>query len=292
MQTNIAHKKRVRSELAKAGVTGYGLITLQARYAHKILHKDEAVYAVAYGRYSGGSGMLIATDRRVIFLDRKPLYTISDTINYYSITGIGINSQGYFSSVTVHTRTGDYFLRYVNRHAAHKFVKYIEERRISSTEDHSNKPHPKIEVAKTATAKEAIISQTVADFLTSKDTGVISTINRAGHARGSVVHYVLVGNCIYFLTRSDAKKSHNILAHHQTSFTVYDRDTLQTVQINCQAIIESNPNKKAEIFELINRPRLYGTKVLQTPLSSGSTKEGFVVFKLTPTKIDFKSHLV
>ena len=94
----------------------------ESRYLPHIIHDDEHIMGVVYGQYSGGSAMLIATDHRVIFLDRKPLFTTMDELTYDVVSGIKLDRSGLFVSVVLHTKIANYTIRYANAKCANKFV--------------------------------------------------------------------------------------------------------------------------------------------------------------------------
>lgn len=130
------HKQRINKELKAAGVTWFGMIKFAIRYLHKIVHEDEHIKGVVYGRYSdkfGGSnwneGTLIATDLRVMFLDHKPGFTNLDELTYDVVSGVSL-TKAIFSAVTLRTRLGDYMIRFANERCAEIFVDYVEERRL------------------------------------------------------------------------------------------------------------------------------------------------------------------
>lgn len=139
MKSTTKHEQRIKQELKAVGVTWFGIWKFASRYLPNIIHKGEHIGGAAYGRYPAGTGllaftegMLIATDRRVIFLDRKPGYTGFDELTYDVISGVKLTSAG-FSAITLHTRLGDYMIRFVNTKAARNFVRFIELKRIETS---------------------------------------------------------------------------------------------------------------------------------------------------------------
>lgn len=130
VETYAWRNARVRFELQKAGVGRYGLLKAESRYLPFILQDDEHIGGVVYGLSEVGSVMLIATDKRVIYLDRKMLFTVLDEFPYDVITGLRISMQGPFSNLTLHTRNKDYILRYVRLNCARIFEYYLETKRI------------------------------------------------------------------------------------------------------------------------------------------------------------------
>lgn len=123
-----AHRARITQELKDAGVSRYGLWKMESRYLPKIIHPTEHIGGVAYGPSDNGSAMLVATDRRVVYLDRKPLFINQEEVTYGVVAGVSFSHAGPGSTVTLHTRIRDYKIQTLNRRAADQFVQYIEQR--------------------------------------------------------------------------------------------------------------------------------------------------------------------
>lgn len=123
-----SHKKRVYDELRKAGLPRYELLRMEARYLPHIIHESEHIGGMVFGHHKDGFAFLVATDKRVIFLDKKPLFINEDEITYRVVSGVSFNRAGPGAMVTLHTRIKDYPIQTLNEHCAEKFVKYIEDR--------------------------------------------------------------------------------------------------------------------------------------------------------------------
>ena len=127
------HTQRVNEELKAAGVTWYGMKKFAVRYLPKIIGKNEHIKGIVYGRYrekngpAFNEGLLMATNLRVMFVDHKPGYSKTDEIAYSAVSGVRI-TRAIFSSVTLHTRLGDFSIRFANANCARIFVEYIESR--------------------------------------------------------------------------------------------------------------------------------------------------------------------
>jgi hypothetical protein len=72
--------------------------------------------------------MLVATDKRIIFLDKKPLFVTEDEVNFNSVTGISLGTGGLGSTVCLHTRVADYHIKTYSSKSAANFVSYLEQR--------------------------------------------------------------------------------------------------------------------------------------------------------------------
>ncbi len=130
------HTQRIKRELKAAGVTRFGMKKFAIRYLPKIIHESEHIGGVVYGRYqpqpngpSFNEGMIVATNLRVIFLDHKPGYTNTDEMTYEVVAGVR-RTKAVFSSVTLHTRLGDFTVKFANSKCAEIFVRYVEKRRL------------------------------------------------------------------------------------------------------------------------------------------------------------------
>lgn len=124
------HTRRIYTELRNAGMTRYGMSKMATSYLPSVIHENEHIHGVIYGKSSEGHVMLVATDKRVLYIDRKPFFTVTDELSYDIISGIRISIAGLFVSVIVHTRAGEFSLKYVNRTCARIFAEYIEKQRI------------------------------------------------------------------------------------------------------------------------------------------------------------------
>lgn len=290
MRAVTQHEKRIKSELIKAGVTRYGLLTLESRHLPEIIHKSEHIEAVAYGLSHNYSAMLIATDRRVIFLDRKPFFSISDEITYEMVAGIGYNIQGRFAAVTLHTRLGDYPLRFVNRKAAEKFVHYIEIRRLEQASNLADTNNPQTITRSTTEPTFKTLTKDCRDYLHSRHIGTLSSVNRTGNVTGAVVYYfVNSDDIIYILTKTDTHKAHNIFAHHQVALTVYSAKSRQTLQVQGIAEVETDKDIKSFVFYELTRPRKYEDGQDLPPVAK-INDGGFMVIRIVPTSATFHDY--
>jgi hypothetical protein len=123
-----AHENRIKDRLKELGVTKMARMSSEARYLPKIIHQDEEILGVVYGKSESGFAYMIATDKRAIFLDKKPLFVNEDEITYNVVSGVSYGHVGVGSTVTLHTRLGDYKVKTFNEHCAQNFVKVIETR--------------------------------------------------------------------------------------------------------------------------------------------------------------------
>ena len=131
--------RQIREQLKRVGATSFGLAKFASRHLPNVMHPGELIQGVAYGRYSSGKGilnwtegMLIATDRRVIFIERKPGYEKIEELTYDVVSGVQKTFAWPFASVTLYTRIGNFTVRFANRRCIDTLIHYIEGRRLES----------------------------------------------------------------------------------------------------------------------------------------------------------------
>lgn len=268
------HKRRVISELKAAGMTSYGLIKIETDRLPRILHVDEHIGGVVYGRTTDdkvGSAMLVATDKRVIFLDAKPFFTTMDEVSYDVVSGVKVSKAGIFSAIVLHTRVRDYGLRFVNKKCAELFKKYIE--------SHIEQSVP------TPTEVQAIISDgSVEEYISSHNEAILSTVDREGNVHGRVIHYSYRNDQLYFVTKVETNKYQHIGIHGQVALTIHQTGSLKAARISGLAQTETDKSVVDSVFDEISKPKKYKEGTHLPPIAA--MKQGnMIVVRITPTNI-------
>ncbi|MCA9342681.1 pyridoxamine 5'-phosphate oxidase family protein [Candidatus Saccharibacteria bacterium] len=285
------HVKRIRKELINAGMTNYGLLKFETKHLPSLVHDNEHIGGVVYGLNDNGSAMIVATDLRVIYLDHKFLYHKNDELSYDIIGGVSINQQGGHSAVILHTRAGDFKLRYVNTKAAKRFVKFIEKRQIEKDISEKSEPDVKLPAFAMENGQNPVqLSQRARIFLVSHDIGVLSSIDGNGIPHGAVVYYASdSNNYLYVVTKQKTHKASNIQSNAKVAFTVFDTSSMQTIQLSGIAHIEQDQKIKEKIFHDILRPRFDGQHAEMPPIMYLPAGE-YVVVCIKPTIYKFSDY--
>lgn len=290
-----AHTERIRAELKAASAGIIGRRTPESSELIRVINPEEHIGGVVYGVYSGGLAWLIATDERVIFLDRKPFFRTLDELTYDVVAGVTITRAGLFSSVTLHTRVHDYVVNFVNPKSARKFLQYIETKRLVGEEYHYDAPKkgtPRQSSPGGASSLPDLskIDQEAIEFLRRHELAVLSTVGRTGNVDGAVVYYVVDHRgFVYVLTRSETTKGRNIYAHSQVALTVHESGTMKTVQVQGVAEVETDPAIKSEMFALLVRVRDYQEGVHAPPVTE-LAEGGFMIIRIKPTVARFHDY--
>jgi len=283
-----ADVKELRDKLKAVGVGAVGLHTGEVRELAKVLHADESIGGVVYGKYTGGIAWLIATDKRVIFLDKKVFFTTMDELTYDVVSGVKSSHAGVFASIILHTRVHDYAMNYVVPKCAQIFVKFIEGRRLESgSYNVATSRHAPAEAAPPSfqnTSDEGLT------FLKEHDLAVLSTVDRTGSVHGAVIYYLVdQSNLVYLLTKSETGKGRNVYAHSQVALTVHEPGTMQTLQLQGIAEVETDQTIKDKVFTAIVKPRPYRSKMELPPVAK--LHEGaFMVIRISPTFMSYHDY--
>ena len=101
------------AELKALGANYYDLILPETKVIPRAIKPGEQILGLVYGRYKQQSnnsisrGVLVATDERVILLNKKFMFKQNDEITYDVISGISYSRVTFMGTVTIHTRIGD-----------------------------------------------------------------------------------------------------------------------------------------------------------------------------------------
>jgi general stress protein 26 len=277
MKVTPEHRQRVQLQLRKAGATWYGLLKNESRHLPHLIHPSESIEGIAYGRYEQGGCMLVATNSRILFLDKKPLFTFSDELTYDVIAGVGCSRQGYFAKVTLHTRFNDTVVEYVNWRAAEQFVRYIERRRIEEPDTDET-----IEASLDRPAHRSMRDEEVA-FLAAHRLGTLSTTDPNGHVHGSVIPYYVESNdALYILAKPTTTKAQHIFAHHFVALTVYDEPEMQTLQLHGTADVEVDPVQSKRVLAVL--------EPMYTNRGMNGHSGNFLVFRISPSEVKLSNY--
>jgi hypothetical protein len=122
----LSHSENIIMQLHDLGVSRYGLQSAESSHLPKIIHKNEKLKAVSYGHYEVGFTMLVATNKRILHLDRKPFFVNIDDIPYDSVIGASLQKSSFRSTLVLKTKNKDYQLQTFNETCGNNFVQHIE----------------------------------------------------------------------------------------------------------------------------------------------------------------------
>lgn len=97
------HPSVIEARLGEIGFRTSRWFKAEINELQHILMDDEKIISLACGRYFGSFALLVATDQRLLMIDKRVFFmTIEDT-RYDMISEIDYNAQAYNATVTVYT---------------------------------------------------------------------------------------------------------------------------------------------------------------------------------------------
>lgn len=100
----------------------------EIRELPKLLMDDEVIAAVANGRYSGGGATLVATNYRLLLIDRKPLFLTTEDIRFDMIAELDFNAQLLGSTMYIVTPTRELKFSSWSQHRLRAVLNYTQQR--------------------------------------------------------------------------------------------------------------------------------------------------------------------
>lgn len=148
LHRNTRQAPDLQSTLKRLGANLYDRHLPETRSLADLLMDNEVMEGIIYGNYSltnnpaKGRGALVATNRRILFIDHKPLFQRTTEVTYDVVSGVARSSTGLFGMVTLSTRLGDITVSTRNQRSATTFVHAIETHIFHKRDTFGNAPSP------------------------------------------------------------------------------------------------------------------------------------------------------
>jgi hypothetical protein len=101
----------------------------EIRELQNILMDHEKIIALATGRYFGSFALLVATDQRLLLVDKRVFFMNLEDTRYDMIAEIDFNNQAFNATVTIHTLNKTHkFTSYKHRTQLRELTNYVQRR--------------------------------------------------------------------------------------------------------------------------------------------------------------------
>ncbi len=124
----MATQESVRLQLRNLGASPAIMQKAEIRHLPDILMRDEVIKEFIAGTYAGGFGMLLATDRRLLFVDKKFFDLLVDDIPYSMIAAVEFDVSMIWGRVTIFTRAKNFKFKRIRKQRTLQFARYVETR--------------------------------------------------------------------------------------------------------------------------------------------------------------------
>ena len=116
----------------------------------RVLSENEAIKYCVNGHYQGGFAMLIATDQRLLLIDRKPMYLTMEVIWYDKIGQIDFNHRLLNATICISTPNKELNFTTWNNKPLHHLLVYSQDKMAEAKKDVSTRLTDALEEEKKA----------------------------------------------------------------------------------------------------------------------------------------------
>lgn len=116
----------------------------ESRELQRILNPEEQIMECAYGFYQGGSGLLVATDQRLLLVDKRPFYLNLEEIDYREINKLSFTPSWVQASIYVKAGMRVLHFKSFSDARLRRLNEYIERRNAVSEQLSIGEVHERI----------------------------------------------------------------------------------------------------------------------------------------------------
>lgn len=122
----------------------------------------------------------------------------------------------------------------------------------------------------------------IQSFLESHNVGILATASKEGVPHAATMYFIVEPNAqIYFVTREQTTKHHNISENPQVALAIFDAATQTTVQAMGNVEVVTDPTLQATIFSKVQAVTKATSGEHQPPLTKIDAG-GYVTYLLKP----------
>lgn len=123
----MVHKDEVSAQLKRLGMSFQFWCRAEVRELPKILFEGEQLQHVLIGRYEGGFALFVATDQRVLLIDKKPFYLTLEDIRYDMVSDVQFNHRLIDATMRLGTMHKTLWFTAYNHNKLRHFTNFIQE---------------------------------------------------------------------------------------------------------------------------------------------------------------------
>jgi hypothetical protein len=122
-------QKSVTAQLKKIGFSQHAWGRAEVRELPNIILPDEEIFECVNGTYEGGFALLVATDIRVLLIDKKPFnYLTVEDLRFDMINEIDYNHRVFGAYVDISTGNRDLKFRSYNQERLRRLIHHVQRR--------------------------------------------------------------------------------------------------------------------------------------------------------------------
>jgi hypothetical protein len=132
----------IDAQLTKLGIKKTFFSKPEIKELQHILMDGEDIVKCVAGRYHGGFALLVATERRLLLIDKKPLYLTVEDIRYDMISEVDMNTRLFDSSISLYTVNKQLLFNSTSQHRLRDLTTYVQQRVMELRQYHESTPAP------------------------------------------------------------------------------------------------------------------------------------------------------
>lgn len=138
----MVHQSIIEARLNQLGIKRSRWFQPEIRELSQILMDNETIITMVAGRYFGGFALLVATDHRLLLIDKKVMFLTVDDIRYDMISEIDFTSRLIDSTIHIFTVNKQHsFTSSKGKRLLRQLVSYIQQR-ITEIRHYQQSPQP------------------------------------------------------------------------------------------------------------------------------------------------------
>jgi hypothetical protein len=111
----------------------------------KILWEDERVEQIIQGMYKNGNGVLVATNKRLVFVDKGLVFGLKvEDFPYDKITSIQYETGMLMGEITIFASGNKAEIKYLDKARTRTFAEFVRAR-ITAASSHASLPSPQVD---------------------------------------------------------------------------------------------------------------------------------------------------
>lgn len=135
----MATQEEINAQITKIGAGGF-LHRKEVKELPQILWEDEHLEKLVQGWYNNGTGILVATDKRLIFIDKGLIYGLRvEDFPYDKLTSIQYKTGLMFGEITIFASGNNAMIQNIQKGEVKPFSEYVRAR-ITSKMEHASAP--------------------------------------------------------------------------------------------------------------------------------------------------------
>lgn len=128
-----AHSIReVRTQLKSLGATSFQLAKQEIAELARVLLPTEHLEAFMFGYYDAGYALLVATNARVLFIDKRFYNLKVEDIPYNTISSVEYHLGFAFGTAKIYTRAQNFNIWWVKKRDLMNFCDYVDGQMLSN----------------------------------------------------------------------------------------------------------------------------------------------------------------